>query len=173
MHMYATTIPTDATANNPLTSQRLANIVLESEVAGDGSSEGYVELAEEMEKRDLHYLGVLNTRKRQVARFGVVIEPPSDSAQDCSTARLVQEFFDRDAFMVELLDALEAIDKGYSVAEIDGETSERDWMPKHLVHRLPQRFDFDRDTGEQLLLRAEHGWEPLQLYKFVTGRHEA
>ena len=82
---------------------------------------------------------------------------------------MVQEFFDRDAFMVELLDALEAIDKGYSVAEIDGETSERDWMPKHLVHRLPQRFDFDRDTGEQLLLRAEHGWEPLQLYKFVTG----
>ena len=39
---------------------------------------------------------------------------------------------------------------------------------QRLVHRLPQWFDFDRDTGEELRLRTEHGWEPLQPYKFVT-----
>ena len=151
-----------------LTPQRLANILRESEVPGDGSSEDYVELAEEMEERDLHYLGVLNTRKRQVARIGVVIEPASDSAEDLRDAELVQGFFEREAVTDELVDVLDAIGKGYSVAEIDWETSERDWMPKRLVHRLPQWFDFDRDAGEQLLLRKDDGWEPLQPYKFVT-----
>ena len=151
-----------------LTPQRLANILREAEVPGDGSSEDYVELAEEMEERDLHYLGVLNTRKRQVARIGVVIEPASDSAEDLRDAELVQGFFERETITDELVDILDAIGKGYSVAEIDWETSERSWMPKRLVHRLPQWFDFDRDTGEQLLLRKDDGWEPLQPYKFVT-----
>ena len=154
-----------------LTPQRLASILRESEVPGDGSSEDYVELAEEMEERDLHYLGVLNTRKRQVARIGVTVEPASDSAEDLRDAELVQGFFDRKArasITDELVDMLDAIGKGYSVAEIDWETSERDWMPKRLVHRLPQWFDFDRDTGEQLMLRKDDGWGPLAPYKFVT-----
>ena len=151
-----------------LTPQRLASILRESEVPGDGSSEDFVELAEEMEERDLHYLGVLNTRKRQVAQIGVVIEPASDSADDLRDAELVQGFFEREAVTDELVDVLDAIGKGYSVTEIDWETSERDWMPKRLVWRLPQWFDFDRDTGEQVLLRKDDGWEPLQPFKFIT-----
>ena len=67
----------------------------------------------------------------------------------------MQAFFDRQAVTDDLLDAM---GKGYSVAEIDWETSERDWMPKRLVHRLPQWFDFDRDAGELLLLRKDDGW---------------
>ena len=151
-----------------LTPQRLAAILREAEVPGDGSSEDYVELAEEMEERDLHYLGVLNTRKRQVAQIGVMVEPASDGAEDLRDAEIVQSFFDRDGFEDELADILDAVGKGYSVTEIDWEMSERQWMPKRLVWRLPQWFDFDRDTGEQLLLRKDDGWEPLPPYKFVT-----
>ena len=151
-----------------LTPQRLAAILRESAVPGDGSSEDFVELAEEMEERDLHYLGVLNTRKRQVAQIGIAVEPASDSAEDLRDAELVSQFFRREAVEDELIDILDAIGKGYSVTEIDWETSERQWMPKRLVHRLPQWFDFDRDTGEEILLRSERGWEPLASYKFIT-----
>ena len=151
-----------------LTPQRLASILREAEVPGDGSSEDYVELAEEMEERDLHYLGVLNTRKRQVAQIGVMVEPASDSADDLRDAELVQSFFGREAVEDELTDILDAVGKGYSVTEIDWETSESQWMPRRLVWRLPQWFDFDRDSGEQILLRKDDGWEPLAPYKYVT-----
>ena len=151
-----------------LTPQRLANILREAEVPGDGSSEDYVELAEEMEERDLHYLGVLNTRKRQVAQIGVMVEPASDSAEDLRDAELVKSFFAREAVEDELTDILDAVGKGFSVTEIDWETSESQWMPRRLVWRLPQWFDFDRDTGEQVLLRADNGWEPLAAYKYIV-----
>ena len=151
-----------------LTPQRLANILREAEVPGDGSSEDYVELAEEMEERDLHYLGVLNTRKRQVVQIGVMVEPASDSADDLRDAELVQSFFAREAVEDELTDILDAVGKGYSVTEIDWETSESQWMPRRLVWRLPQWFDFDRYTGEQVLLRKDDGWEPLAAYNYVV-----
>ena len=151
-----------------LTPQRLANILREAEVPGDGSSEDYVELAEEMEERDLHYRGVLNTRKRQVAQIRVTIEPASDSAEDLRDAELVQEFFARESVEDELVDILDAIGKGYSVSEIDWDMSERQWMPKRLVSRLPQWFDFDRDTGQEVLLRADDGWGQLPPYKFIV-----
>ncbi len=151
-----------------LTPQRLAAILRESEVPGDGSNEDYVQLAEEMEERDLHYLGVLNTRKRQVAQIGVMVEPASDSADDLRDAELVQSFFAREALEDELADILDAVGKGYSVTEIDWEASERDWMPRRLVWRMPQWFDFDRDSGERILLRADGGWQELAPYKYIT-----
>ncbi len=150
-----------------ITPQRLAAILREAEVPGGGSAERYVELAEQMEERDLHYLGVLNTRKRQVAQIGVAVEPASDGADDLRDAELVQSFFDREAVEDELIDILDAVGKGYSVTEIDWETSERQWMPRRLVWRLPQWFDFDRDTGEQVLLRTDDGWEELKPFKFI------
>ena len=151
-----------------ITPQRLGRILREAETPGDGSSEDYVTLAEEMEERDLHYLGVLNTRKRQVAQIGVKVEPASDSADDVRDADLVRSFFERDGFEDELTDILDAVGKGYSVTEIDWETSERQWMPRRLVWRLPQWFDFDRDSGERVLLRQDDGWGELPPYKFIT-----
>ena len=151
-----------------ITPQRLGRILREAETPGDGSGEDYVELAEEMEERDLHYLGVLNTRKRQVAQIGVTVEPASDGADDVRDADLVRAFFERDGFEDELTDILDAVGKGYSVTEIDWETSERQWMPRRLVWRLPQWFDFDRDSGERVLMRQDDGWGELPAYKFVT-----
>lgn len=151
-----------------LTPQRLARILRESEVPGYGASQEYVELAEEMEEKDLHYLGVLGTRKRQVAQIGVTVEPASDGADDLRDAELVRRFFERESIDDELVDVLDALGKGYSVTEIDWDTSERQWMPRRLVPRLPQWFDFDPDTGQELRLRTEDGWEPLAPYKYVT-----
>ena len=41
-------------------------------------------------------------------------------------------------------------------------------MPERLEWRLPQWFDFDRETGRRLMLRSdEGGWEELLPWKFV------
>ena len=152
-----------------LTPARLAAILREAETPGYGSSEDYVELAEVMEERDLHYLGCLQTRKRQVAQIGVVIEPASDSAEDVADADLVEGFLSRDDLEDELIDLLDALGKGFSVAEIIWETSERQWMPQRLEWRLPEWFDFDRVSGQRLMRRSDEGaWVELAPWKFVT-----
>ncbi len=157
-----------------LNPQRVAAILRESEVPGDGSSERYVELAEIMEERDLHYLGVLQTRRRQVAQLGVRIEPASDSAADVKDAELARTFFEREAMEDELFDLLDAISKGYGAAEIIWDMSERQWLPKRLEWRLPRWFDFDRDTGARLMRRNDDGgWTELEPYKFVAHLSKA
>ena len=151
-----------------ITPERLAAILREAEVPG--GAQAYLELAEQMEELYLHYLGVLQTRRRQVSQIGVEILPASDSAEDARIADTVREFFRRPALDDDLYDVLDAIGKGFSVSEIVWETSERQWMPKRLLHRLPQWFDFDRDAGAELVRRGEEGadWQPLEPYKFVA-----
>lgn len=152
-----------------LTPARMASILRRSETPGQGAAADYVELAEAMEERDLHYLGTLQTRKRQVAQIGVTIEPASDGGDDVRDAELVREFFDRDDIEDEMVDLLDALAKGYSVAEIMWETSERQWMPLRLEWRLPQWFDFDRVSGRRLMRRDERmGWIQLEPYKYVA-----
>ena len=71
-----------------ITPERMAAILRESEIPGDGAAERYVELAEVIEERDLHYLGVMQTRKRSVAQIGVMVEPVFDSADDVADAEM-------------------------------------------------------------------------------------
>ncbi|MDE0053491.1 MAG: DUF935 family protein, partial [Gammaproteobacteria bacterium] len=91
-------------ATADVTPARLASILREAEIPGDGAAERYVELAEIIEERDLHYLGVMQTRKRSVAQIGVTIEPASDSAEDKADADLCRAFFERDSIEDELFD---------------------------------------------------------------------
>ncbi len=151
--------------------ERLAALLREAETPGGAAA--YLELAEAMEERDLHYLGVLQTRKRQVAQIGVAVEPASDRADDVADADLAREFFAREALEDELFDVLDAVGKGFSATEIVWETSERQWMPLRLEPRLPQWFDFDRESGTRLVRRddaGESGWAELEPWKFVVHR---
>ena len=168
------------------TPSRLGKLLREAETPGYGASHAYLELAERMEEMDLHYLGELQTRRRQLVQIGVDIEPATDSAEDQADADLVAEFFKRDTIEDELYDLLDAIAKGFSVAEIIWDTSESQWMPQRLAWRLPQWFDFDYVTGERLMMRnitssattptgdsqigdlAGGGYQELPPFKFVT-----
>ena len=58
--------------------------LLKSSINGD--QEAYLALAEEMEERDLHYAGVLGSRKLQVAGLDITVEAASDSAADVENA---------------------------------------------------------------------------------------
>ena len=170
-----------------ITPARLGRLLREAETPGYGASEPYLELAERMEETDLHYLGELQTRRRQLVQIGVKIEPVSDEPQDVADADLVKTFFERDTLENELYDLLDGIAKGYAVSEIVWETSEKQWMPKQLKWRLPQWFDWDYETGSRLLLRnytdtgppsrdptqpfasvSGGGWVELAPFKFVT-----
>jgi phage gp29-like protein len=60
-----------------LNPSRLANILRE---ADGGDAIRYLELAETIEERDAHYLGVLGTRRRAVSQMPFTVEAGDDSA---------------------------------------------------------------------------------------------
>lgn len=154
-----------------LTPQRLAVLLRQAE---EGDPVSYLELAEEMEEKDLHYLGVLGTRKQQVAQLEITVQPASDSAEDEASADLVRDFLKRKELQDELTDILDATGKGFSATEIMWETSERQWMPTCLEWRDPRWFLFDRQDGRTLHLRGQDGQpEPLRPYKFIVHQAKA
>lgn len=153
-----------------LTPARLASLLREAE---EGDPTRYLELAEEMEEKDLHYLSVVGTRKRAVAQLDITVEPASDAAEHQRHAELIQAFLDREELEDELIDILDAVGKGYSATEIIWDTSASQWMPRRLEWRFPQWFLFDRADGRTLHLRTEGGTEPLAPFKFITHFHKA
>ncbi|MFQ5774024.1 MAG: DUF935 domain-containing protein [Kiloniellaceae bacterium] len=148
-----------------LTPARLASLLREAE---QGDPTRYLELAEEMEEKDLHYLAVLGTRKRAVCQLEITVEPASDNRDDIANAELVEDFLNREEIEDELVDILDAIGKGFSAIEIIWDVSERQWMPQRLEWRYPHWFEFDRTDGRTLRLRGEAGPEPLAPFKFIT-----
>src|SRR5271163_1380244 len=62
-----------------LTPERLAGILRQAEF---GDPFLYLELAEEMEEKDLHYLAVLGTRKESVAGLQISVSPASAESED-------------------------------------------------------------------------------------------
>lgn len=155
-----------------LTPSRLAAILRQ---AIEGDPIAYLELAEDMEEKDLHYLGVLGTRKRQVAQLDITVEPAGEDQRALDLAAEVEDWLGRDSLIDELIDLLDAVGKGFSVAEIIWETTSRDWRPQRLQWRDPRWFAFSRDDGQTLLLRSDAApfGEPLPAWKFVTHAHRA
>lgn len=151
-----------------LTPGRLASILLAAE---EGDPTAYLELAEEMEEKDLHYLSVLSTRKRAVAQLDITIEAASDDRADRHNADLVEQWLTRDVLEDELFDILDAVGKGYSATEIDWDTAGDLWLPRRLIRRDPRWFVFDETDGETVRLRTATGSEELSPYKWIV--HQA
>lgn len=153
-----------------LTPQRLTAILLEAE---EGDATRYLELAEDMEEKDLHYLAQLNTRKRAVAQLQVTVEAASDSAEHVADADLLREWLRTDDLEESAVDILDAVGKGFSCCEIMWDVSGRTWMPYELRWRDPRWFGFDPADGTTLRLRDGAGLVPLTPYKYVVHVHKA
>ena len=150
---------------------RLASILHGAE---DGNIIDYLELAEQMEERDLHYLSVLGTRKRQVSQLEITVEAASDAPIDQAKAETIRGWLKRDTLEAELFDILDAVGKGFSFAEIVWETpGAGPWLPRQLIWRDPRWFEFDRIDGATPLLRGQGAPAPLPPYKFVAHVHPA
>ncbi|PTS73809.1 DUF935 domain-containing protein [Sphingomonas sp. HMWF008] len=154
---------------------RLTSILRQAET---GNAQAYLELAEEMEEKYPHYLSVLGTRKRAVSQLPINVEAASEDPEDEADAQLVRDWLKRLTLQGELFDILDAIGKGFSVTEIVWELTAEAWLPKALKWRLPQFFEFDQVTGEQILLRGgEDGTsglpQPLSPYKYIVHTAQA
>ncbi len=154
-----------------LTPQRLAGLLRQAE---NHDPEAYLELAEAMEEKDLHYLSVMGTRKRAVSQLPITVEAADDTPEAEADAELVRTWLKRDCLEDELFDVLDAIGKGFSVSEIVWETTAKAWMPARLVWRDPRWFQFDQVTGARITLRdgSADGVE-LEPFKYLVHLHKA
>lgn len=151
-----------------LTPSRLASLL---RLAERGDPIAYLELAEAMEEKDLHYRAVLGTRKLAVCQLEITVESASKDRIDEENADLVREWIDRDTLDDELFDIQDGLGKSYSVSEIIWETTSERWWPASLKLRDPRWFRPDKIDGETLLLRGESGeLEPLDPFKYVIHR---
>ncbi len=146
---------------------RLAQILREAD-AGDPVR--YLELAEAIEERDPHYLGVLGTRRRSVAQIDITVEAASDAPDDVTRADMVRDWLKRDELAEEMFDILDAIGKGFSQTEIIWDTSTGQWMPERLEWRDPRWFRFARGDLKTPMILSDAGQEePLPAFKFISA----
>jgi len=139
-----------------LTPERLTGIMQQAEF---GDPYLYLELAEEMEEKDLHYLAVLGTRKNAVAQLDLIVRAASSAADDERAAAMVREMICEGPIQLDsvLFDVLDAVGKGFSATEIMWDTSGREWFPAELKWRDPRWFAFDWISGEEVLVRTLKG----------------
>lgn len=150
---------------------RLAQILRSAE---QGDAVAYLELAEAMEEKDLHYLSVMGTRKRAVSQLPITVEAADETPEAEADAELIRSWLKRDALEDELFDLQDATGKGYSASEIVWETTAEAWLPKRLIYRDPRWFRFDRVDGETLRLIDDQGGEAdLEPFKWVVHMNKA
>jgi phage gp29-like protein len=149
---------------------RLANIM---RAADQGNPMEFFEMAEIIEERDLHYLGVLGKRKREVSQIEVRVEPASEDAEHVAQADFVRSWLERDTLQQELFDMLDAVGKGISFTEIIWDRSEGQWWPQKLEWVTQRFFTFDKVNLNTPLLRNNAGDVPLPYGKFIIPRIQA
>ena len=143
-----------------LTPARLASIL---RAANDGDAFAYLTLAEEMEERSPQLAAVLGTRKRAVLGLPRRVEAASDDPRHVEHRNAVETHLVKSPAFGRLLAALlDALGKGYSVAEIRWDTTKTPWSPRDLDRirrayewRDPRHFVYDRVTGRELRLLDE------------------
>lgn len=151
--------------------ERLAAIL---RAADQGDAISYLELAETVEERDPHYLGVIATRRRSVSQIDINVEAGSEDTVHEQHAQEVRDWLKRDELTEELFDILDCIPKGFSFTEIIWDTSMGQWEPKKLERRDPRWFRFNRHDLTTPMMLDENGQEqPLPGGKFIYAQIKA
>nr|WP_309545475.1 DUF935 family protein [Aquitalea magnusonii] len=141
--------------------------------AVNGDAGAYLRLAEGMEEKYLHYGSELSTRKRALVGLELYVEPAGDDAVSQRATERVEQALA--PIKENLFDILDAIGKGFSVNEIDGETSAKQWMPAGLSYLQPYWLQIRREEPETLYLRTDTNTygDALAPYKFITHKIKA
>nr|WP_298797508.1 DUF935 family protein [uncultured Acetobacter sp.] len=166
-----------------LTPAIIGNLMSQAD-QGDGLA--WQILAEHIERRDLHYLGVLGTRKRVVSQLPVTVTPASDDPKHVEHADFVRAWVERGILRRALFDMMDALGKGYSVHETDWHCEAGNFYPEKFTFRPARWFEVSYQDGETILIRNEAGsaakssvpdgvpqvgFADMMPYKFVTHRH--
>lgn len=120
--------------------------------AAMGDAHDFLLAADDIREKDLHYHAVLQTRTLAVAGLPIDIQPWDDSAPAKKVAELVQDVLRESDLYHLVVHLMDAVAKGYAVAEIVWETSGSTWYPRAILPREAHWFTFDRDTGRMLRL---------------------
>lgn len=148
-----------------LTPNRLHRIIQDLRV---GEARDYLTLAEELEEKDPHYRSVIGTRKLQVCSLDSTMELADDSAKSATIADdVTNTILHADWYEVLKLNLLDALAKGYSVAEIIWSASEDCWWPKAVIWRDPRYFRYARERLDHLVLDNAGMEEELVGKKFI------
>jgi phage gp29-like protein len=154
-----------------LTPERLAQI-LNDVKRGECPTE-YLELAQDIELKDLHYRSVLSTRKDAITGLEIKVVPAGEDKRDTELAEAVERDIVKNStakVYALIRDMLDALAKGFSVSEIIWDTEKTPWKPKAYKYRDARWFQYDKETGKTLMLRAPlgNGLEPLKPFHFVV-----
>jgi len=161
----------DFTLLQSLTPERLSQIL--NDIRRGECPAEYLELAQDIELKDLHYRSVLSTRKDTITGLDVKVIPASDGKRDMELAEAVERDIVKNSsakLYTLIRDMLDALAKGFSVSEIIWDTDKAHWKPKQYKFRDPRWFQYDKETGKTLMLRSPLGneLEPLKPFHFVV-----
>lgn len=153
-----------------LTPPRLTGLLRAAEL---GDATAYLELAEQMEEKDLHYSAVLGVRKRAIRSLTPFVEPGDDSAAAVELADMTRSALNSPAIRTTLIDMMDALGKGFSVCEILWEREGKSLRIGGLEHVDPRWFEFDRENGRHLYLRDNDGPQSLRPDSYVIHMAKA
>ncbi|KAA2314547.1 DUF935 domain-containing protein [Puniceibacterium sp. HSS470] len=145
--------------------------ILRAAETGDATS--YLEMAEQMEEKDLHYAAVLGVRKRAIRSLEMRVEPGDDSDAAKDAAEIVRKALGSAAIKEDLIDMLDALGKGYSVTEILWQYANGAWEVAGLEQCDPRWFEYDQVTGRRLMMKDNAGPMDLQPFKFIVHQARA
>ncbi|MBY6244104.1 DUF935 domain-containing protein, partial [Methylosinus sp. Sm6] len=159
----------DQSVASGLTPERLATL-LRGAVRGDHRP--YLELAEEMEERDLHYFSVLGTRRRTLAQIELAIDEKSAAQTERRIVDAVEELIDDPSLPDVFEDLLDGLGKGYSVVENLWYEREGLWWPYEYLWRDPKYFTFDHISRSEVRLQEMGTIDGRELppFKFVVHK---
>ncbi|WP_336947381.1 DUF935 family protein [Asaia sp. HN010] len=154
--------------------------------ADEGDSLFWQTIAETLEERDLHYLGVLNTRKRTVAQLPITVSAASSDPEHEKHKEFIEAWL-RDELVAHMLfDMLDAIGKGWSVHELTWSLNPGDNRIVDAVFRPQRWFDVSNQDGSTIMIRElnatpmpavvqggieQIGFTALDPRKFVVHKH--
>lgn len=147
-----------------LTPPRLGSILREAET---GDATAFLELAEQMEEKDLHYAAVLGVRKRAIRSLEVQVDAGDHTEAAAEAADMVRQALNSAAVKTSLIDIMDALGKGFSVSEILWEREGKGLRLAGLELVDPRWFEFDRDNGTHIWLRDNAGPQPLRPDSYV------
>lgn len=147
-----------------LTPPRLASILRQAEV---GDMTAWLEFAEQMEEKDLHYAAVLGVRKRAIRSLDVQVSPGDNTGAANELADMTRQALTSAPVRTTLIDVMDALGKAFSVCEILWEREGKGLRIAGLEWVDPRWFEFDQENGNYLYLRDNAGPQPLRADTYV------
>lgn len=147
-----------------ITPPKLARILREAEV---GDATAYLEFAEQMEEKDLHYAAVLGVRKRAIRSLDVQVDAGDATNAASELADMTRIALTSAAVRTSLIDMMDALGKSFSVTEILWEREGKGLRVGGVELVDPRFFEFDRTNGQHLYLRDNAGPQPLRPDSYI------